>query len=199
MSLPNSVTTFLLCLVLASVSSISAFHVTSHLQPSLNPFKTAITFNAIAIPNESFFLPDHDSDDASAGIRKKMQRKLRIKNKGVPSYIHRISTAQEFHKIVEAEEEKIVVVRFHAHWCKTCKAMAPLFYRMAEKMHEDVVFVELEHSQENAPLFEQLGIPGVPFGHIYHPKLGLMHQKHLLKRTDSAEFEKQLKRIFFCT
>jgi len=185
---------------LNSIISIYAFHATTNIHPTSKRVSIGSNLNAIAIPNESFYIPDHEGNESTNGIRSQIKRKLGMKkNNGKPSYIHRISTAQEFHKIVEGEDEKIVVVRFYAHWCKTCKAMAPLFYRMAEKLHEDIVFVELEHSQENSALFQRLGVPGVPYGQIYHPTLGLMHEMELLKRIDTAAFEKHLKRVFFCT
>lgn len=151
--------------------------------------------NVVAIPNDNSFFSDRNSNDE---IDKTINHFSRKKKTSLPTWIKFIDTAQQFEKLVEEEEDKIVVVRFTATWCKTCKAMSSSFHRLAEKLHGNIIFVEVSFSPKNTPLFERLGVPGVPYGHIYHPKLGLLHDMQLAKRPDTVEFEKILNRIFYC-
>jgi thiol-disulfide isomerase/thioredoxin len=63
---------------------------------------------------------------------------------------------------------KFVVVRFYAPWCKACRAIERPFRRLAS--HPDfttVKFVEVPVTKDNAYLHQGLGIPSLPFAHIY--------------------------------
>jgi thiol-disulfide isomerase/thioredoxin len=42
-----------------------------------------------------------------------------------------VDTLEDFKRVVANEHDSIVVVRFHAPWCKSCKSAFPLFSRMA--------------------------------------------------------------------
>lgn len=94
-----------------------------------------------------------------------------------PNYISVVRSLQEFKDVVAAEKEKIVVVRWYASYCRSCKAIQPYFYRLAEQYREEkVLFVEIPISEKNAILHQGLGIPSIPFGHIYHPAAGLVEE-----------------------
>ena len=189
---------FLQFLTIAPLSLLFAFHTPNDYHTFPRP--NLITKHAISISNGNSFISNFGRNDSHIEIDTSIQKKTRKKTtKSLPSYIHLIDKEDDFKKTVEEEKEKIVVVRFFAYWCKTCKSMSPYYYRMAEKLHENIIFVEIPHSPETAALYERLDVPGVPFGHIYHPKHGLMHKTQLSKRSDSSDFEKNLKRILFCT
>ena len=97
--------------------------------------------------------------------------------------IKRITTMEEYKKHVVNVTDKIVVVRFFATWCRSCKAAAPAFYRMAATQSpDDVVFVEVPLLKENAFLHVGLGVPSVPFGHIYHPEVGLVEEMKISRK-----------------
>lgn len=103
--------------------------------------------------------------------------------------IHKVETLQQYKEIVADETEKIVVVRFYAEWCKACKAIGPLYRRLANYYRKkendtmmDIKFVEVPLTKENAVLHQGLGVPSLPFGHIYYPKLGLVEEQKISKR-----------------
>lgn len=100
-----------------------------------------------------------------------------------PSNICVVHSPEEFKHVVAGEKEKIVVVRWYASYCRSCKAIQPYFYRLAEKYREEkVLFVEVPISEKNAILHQGLGVPSVPFGHIYHPTVGLAEELKISKK-----------------
>lgn len=107
-----------------------------------------------------------------------------------PPNVTRVTTLQEYKDVVGCEKEKIVVVRFFATWCKSCKAMAPKFYRLSNT-YSNVSFVEVPVTDKNTELHQGLGVPSVPFGHIYLPNAGLVEEMRISKRT-FPEFEDAL-------
>lgn len=129
-------------------------------------------------------------------FRNKMREILKEKPKGptkVPEFITQVSTMQEFRQEVINEKDKVVVVRFYAPWCRACKAVAPLFYRYARQNSSNIKFVEVPVTKENAYLHQGLGVPSLPYGHIYHPTKGLVEELKLNKQ-EFKEFTSQVAR-----
>lgn len=112
-------------------------------------------------------------------LRRTSENEPRRKRKGVDkdslSPVTRVNTLQEYKEVVAEEKNKLTVVRFYATWCKACRAIKPKFYQLA-KLHPEVNFVEVPVTEENANLHQGLGIPTLPFGHIYHPDAGLVEE-----------------------
>ena len=77
----------------------------------------------------------------------------------------------------------MVVVRFYAPWCKACKAVQQPFRKLCRDLSSmgNIKFVECPVTKENAYLHEGLGIPSLPYGHIYHPQAGLVEERKLNK------------------
>lgn len=117
-------------------------------------------------------------------ITKDAQREKRKKQSkliGAPKNLLRLTTLEEFKKVVGNEKDKIVVVRWYAPWCKSCKAIAPSFYRLASKL-PDVVFVDVPVTPENVDLHQGLRVPSLPYGHIYHPTGKLVEELKMSKK-----------------
>eukprot|EP00978_Attheya_sp_CCMP212_P004743 scaffold10372_cov44-Attheya_sp.AAC.7 len=103
-----------------------------------------------------------------------------------------VMTIQEFKDTVVDEPEKIVVVKYYAAWCGSCRAVAPRFAKLASDYASSVKFVEVPLTKENAYLHEGLGVPSVPFCHIYHPAVGLVEELKMNKK-DFPVVKKALK------
>ena len=73
---------------------------------------------------------------------------------------------------------------------QACKAVAPLFYRMAHH-HPDVSFVEVPVTERNAALHQGLGVPSLPFAHVYHPHSGLVEETRFTRK-DVATLQTKL-------
>jgi thiol-disulfide isomerase/thioredoxin len=108
----------------------------------------------------------------------------------LPSNVLTVESLQDYKKVVADEPEKMVAVRFYAPWCKACKAVAPHFYHMAVK-NPNTIFVDVPVTNDNASLHQGLGVPSLPFGHIYHPTAGLVEEVRLTRKF-VPEFAKTL-------
>lgn len=48
--------------------------------------------------------------------------------------------------------------------------------------YQDVIFVDVPVTNENASLHQGLGVPSLPFGHVYHPTAGLVEEVKLTRK-----------------
>eukprot|EP00543_Licmophora_paradoxa_P005132 CAMPEP_0202448318 /NCGR_PEP_ID=MMETSP1360-20130828/7146_1 /ASSEMBLY_ACC=CAM_ASM_000848 /TAXON_ID=515479 /ORGANISM="Licmophora paradoxa, Strain CCMP2313" /LENGTH=226 /DNA_ID=CAMNT_0049065839 /DNA_START=280 /DNA_END=960 /DNA_ORIENTATION=- len=127
---------------------------------------------------------DHDTNSwtkVPGGFIPNIQRKL----------IYEVQTLQDYKDTVVGADELIVVVKFYAKWCGACKAIEPLYKRMAAEHRGNVKFVQVPVSSKNALLHSGLGVPSVPFGHIYHKNAGLVEEMRI-KRQNFHTFEQAL-------
>jgi len=101
-----------------------------------------------------------------------------------PSNIQNVISLDDFSNVIEKgrNENKVVVVRFIASWCKTCKFLRPHFDKAASA-NPSVIFVEVPVLENNSKLHQGLGVESVPFGHIYHPTKGLVEETTLSRKT----------------
>lgn len=95
--------------------------------------------------------------------------------------VHEVLSIEDYKSIVVEEKESIVVVRFYAPWCRACKAVASRFRQQLPRNYPSVKFVEVPLTQDNAFLHEGLGVPSLPYGHIYHPDVGLVEERKINK------------------
>ena len=70
--------------------------------------------------------------------------------------------------------------------------MAPYFYRMADR-NPASLFVEVPVTADNSSLHQGLGVPSVPFGHIYHPDAGLVEESKVSRKV-FGKFEREFER-----
>ncbi|CAL1590794.1 unnamed protein product [Knipowitschia caucasica] len=58
--------------------------------------------------------------------------------------VKEITSLEEFKAELAAAGSKLVVVDFTAHWCGPCKAMAPIFQKMADDNKDAVIFLKVD-------------------------------------------------------
>lgn len=92
-----------------------------------------------------------------------------------------VNNLLDYKRHVVDETDRLVCVRFYAPWCRACKAVAPMFARLASQ-YPTVKFVEVPLTQENAFMLQGLGVPSLPYGHIYHPEAGLVEERKMNKK-----------------
>ena len=97
------------------------------------------------------------------------------------SLIKEVVTLEEFKQTVVDDAQGMVVVRFHAPWCRACKAMAPGYLKLA-KIHSNIQFVNVPVTETNMNLHQGLGVPSTPYVHLYHPHGGLIEEQKLTRQ-----------------
>lgn len=97
--------------------------------------------------------------------------------------VQQVLTMEDYKTVVVDEEDTMVVVRFYAPWCKACRAVEPKFRQLAHEYSPSIRFVEVPLTRQNAFLHQGLGIPKLPFAHIYHPTVGLVEELSMNKKT----------------
>jgi hypothetical protein len=68
--------------------------------------------------------------------------------------------------------------------------MAPSYYRLARE-HHNTLFIDVPVTADNSNLHQGLGVPSLPYGHIYHPQGGLVEELRLTK-SQVPEFAEKL-------
>merc|ERR1712151_1467604 len=121
-------------------------------------------------------------------INKQDQKKSSVKRQSAVKVVH---TLDEFKKLLKNEgKDNIIIVRFLANWCKACKSTTPYYYSMAnrhnnESNNNNICFVDVPITDKNVDLHQGLGIPSIPYGHIYIPnnnnKDGLLVEEFRMK------------------
>jgi thiol-disulfide isomerase/thioredoxin len=143
---------------------------------------------------------------------KQSQRKassLQLQSPPEAPHVIQVSTLQEYKHVVvgdatttAAAPDQITVVRFYAIWCRACHAIQAPFYRLGRtgdtttttptaSKYQNVKFVQVAVGPENAALHQYLGVPSLPYGHIYHATGGLIEELRL-NRKRFGDFEKIL-------
>lgn len=115
------------------------------------------------------------SSDGSKNTNKKSTEKDAI--------IAHITDITDYKTRVVDESHNITVVRFYSHYCKSCRASEPHFFKLAKDYQQyDVNFVEVPLTPETKVLHDALGVPSLPWTHIYHPDAGLVEERKVSKK-----------------
>lgn len=114
-------------------------------------------------------------------IRKNLVERQQKQSSSAPSNLVTIESLEDYKTIVGGETERLVVVRFHASYCRACKAVTPHFWKLARNC-PNVVFVDVPVTERTAVLHRGLGIPSLPYAHLYHPNVGLVEEQSITRK-----------------
>mmetsp|Transcript_3646 Transcript_3646/g.6081 ORF Transcript_3646/g.6081 Transcript_3646/m.6081 type:complete len:232 (-) Transcript_3646:1041-1736(-) len=97
--------------------------------------------------------------------------------------IQHITSITDYKNLVVNEQHNITVVRFYSHYCRSCRASEPHFFKLAQDFqHHNVNFVEVPLTPTTKVLHEALDVPSLPWTHIYHPEAGLVEERKVSKK-----------------
>jgi thiol-disulfide isomerase/thioredoxin len=116
--------------------------------------------------------------------------KSRLMTTTSPSILQ-VTDIQQYKDEVCDVQDQMVCVRFYAPWCRACRAIEAPFRRL-NRDFPNVKFVEVPLTKENAYLHQGLGVPSLPFAHLYDPSVGLVEERSLNKKVFGA-FKTSLK------
>ena len=159
-------------------------------------FRTIIALTFIAVGTESFStekcvvgrlsktsFPSVSLFAIASPPETEEKDKRRRKKAGKRSNVLRVESITEYKRKVVDEKESIIVVRFYASFCRSCRASEPLFYKLASDFeHLGVKFVEVPLTKDTKVLHDALEVPSLPWTHIYHPDAGLVEERKVSKK-----------------
>lgn len=73
-------------------------------------------------------------------------------------------TGNDFNNLINSEE--LVLVDYHAKWCKPCQLMAPMLADLAESNKDKLTLVKID-ADENKALLKANGIEAIPVLELY--------------------------------
>lgn len=73
----------------------------------------------------------------------------------------KISTDADFEQTIQ--EHDLVIVKYYADWCGSCKLFAPKYRRLSEEeAYSDVLFLDI-NAEENEQARKKAGVDNLPF------------------------------------
>lgn len=90
--------------------------------------------------------------------------------------VFRATNKEECMDIVENKLDKLTVFFFHASWCRACKRVEPRFERLAHQ-NPGINVINVKLTPQSKHFIENdLSIPSIPYGAIFHPQAGLVEK-----------------------
>ena len=81
------------------------------------------------------------------------------------SVIESINSLEQFNKIMETSEERLLILDFYADWCPPCKELFPVLEKIGKENRDSVAIykINIDRHSELANSFRVTGIPHVAF------------------------------------
>ncbi|KAL6210023.1 hypothetical protein ACLB2K_020961 [Fragaria x ananassa] len=89
--------------------------------------------------------------------------------RSVPNMID-IRSVQEFVSALAEAGDRLVLVKFYAPWCRSCRALFPKLFKTAED-HPEILFLKVNFD-ENKKLCEIMKVKILPYFHFYSASEG---------------------------
>jgi len=116
--------------------------------------------------------------------------------------IQRLATPSEFQTQVVDEKNSLVVVRFYAEACPSCRATSSVFRKWSREIVRGSS-TDSDSSESTIPikvlempltratssfLQDELQVEKIPYFHLYHPNYGLIEEQLVMNRADLKDF-----------
>mmetsp|Transcript_13325 Transcript_13325/g.20579 ORF Transcript_13325/g.20579 Transcript_13325/m.20579 type:complete len:233 (+) Transcript_13325:211-909(+) len=116
--------------------------------------------------------------------------------------VQRLTTPSEFQRQVVDERESLVVVRFYADTCPSCRATSSIFRKWSRGIVRDTIsdsnsdevsmpikVLEMPLTKATSSfLQDELKVEQIPYCHLYHPEYGLIEEHLVMNRSDLKDF-----------
>eukprot|EP00578_Thalassiosira_sp_NH16_P017179 CAMPEP_0181106136 /NCGR_PEP_ID=MMETSP1071-20121207/16369_1 /TAXON_ID=35127 /ORGANISM="Thalassiosira sp., Strain NH16" /LENGTH=247 /DNA_ID=CAMNT_0023189519 /DNA_START=198 /DNA_END=941 /DNA_ORIENTATION=+ len=125
------------------------------------------------------------------------------------STIERMNRPSQFQEKVLDEKDSLVVVRFYAEVCPSCRATAPLFRKWSRGIEKSdmqsnisvdagvwrpqqealsVKILEMPLNMATSAFFkDELHVEQLPYYHVYHPEYGLVEEQLAMSKSEFEE------------
>lgn len=115
------------------------------------------------------------------------------------SSVQRLTTPSEFQTQVVDEIDSLVVVRFYADACPSCRATSSIFRKWSRGISSNdsdssettmpIKVLEMPLTKATSSfLQDELQVDQIPYCHLYHPDYGLIEEQLVMNRADLKDF-----------
>ena len=197
-------------LLLATLPGARSFvpprHIVSHYQSSGQIAPSSILSARLYVDDDTAGVAPSGSEPAAASTtgnafeQRMRERYLKTlqpqrqsqqqQQQSLPDNVRHVESLSDYKSIIAQSGDKTVVVRFYANWCKTCKSLAPAYYKLA-RLNPGVTFLDVPVLETNAALHQGLGIPSVPYAYIYYK--GVLVEEMKMSRQRFPAFVSKVK------
>lgn len=185
---PSTMKLLLLVSSFLASSTTSAFSpqpiITSVVSTSTSTSTSALHYTVAAdLPPQQRQSIQENMRQVVAPTQQQQQQSTQSTQQQLPNMMD-IDNLADFKRYVLDEPDRLTLVRFHAPFCRACKAMAPQLDRFA-RLHPHVNVVQIawnKQSVETTQLIRALGVNKVPHGQLYVPRVGLVEEANLGKQ-----------------
>ncbi|CAM9111217.1 unnamed protein product [Discosporangium mesarthrocarpum] len=132
----------------------------------VRPVMKVITSGSSLVDRVPRSLNDRASQDPRAAVKTVESNT----QESAQSAVRRIATEEEYYGVLAANPDTLVVVKFFAPWCRSCKAMDLRYQRLA-KENPDIQFFDVDVA-DSPDLKKALGVRVVPFVKLHAGMLG---------------------------
>lgn len=180
---------YLCAAVLLSPSETSAF-------APLTPATTKSTLASVSATVQKYRVEDEESPIVS---QPKHQSDAYSFLPSRLSTIKRLDEPSQFRAQLLEDKDSLLVVRFYAEVCPSCRATRPLFTKwsrdletgMQKSQHDALPIKILEMPLNKATsvfIRDTLQVDRLPYCHLYHPEFGMVEEQLVLNKKDFQEF-----------
>mmetsp|Transcript_22014 Transcript_22014/g.47860 ORF Transcript_22014/g.47860 Transcript_22014/m.47860 type:complete len:257 (-) Transcript_22014:158-928(-) len=186
--------------VLLSSSATSAFAPTAPATKKSSLVPRSAVIQKYRVENEASDVaqPKQQQSDAFSFLPSRM------------SSIQRMDDPSQFQAQVLEEENSLVVVRFYAEVCPSCRATRPLFRKWSRDVQDNdnqpnaivdasiwssqqetlpIKILEMPLNQKTSTfLKDEIHVDRLPYCHLYHPKFGLVEEQLVMNKMEFKEF-----------
>lgn len=100
------------------------------------------------------------SDNDLEKIRQRKAEML-MRLQAMPKGIVNINNEEDFNRLTEEFNDRIIVIDFWAVWCSPCKMYAPIFEKVQLEYSQDVIFAKI-NVDDNPMIAQRYGVSSIP-------------------------------------
>eukprot|EP00577_Skeletonema_sp_RCC1716_P001074 CAMPEP_0113382944 /NCGR_PEP_ID=MMETSP0013_2-20120614/6106_1 /TAXON_ID=2843 ORGANISM="Skeletonema costatum, Strain 1716" /NCGR_SAMPLE_ID=MMETSP0013_2 /ASSEMBLY_ACC=CAM_ASM_000158 /LENGTH=241 /DNA_ID=CAMNT_0000265473 /DNA_START=209 /DNA_END=934 /DNA_ORIENTATION=+ /assembly_acc=CAM_ASM_000158 len=170
--------------------------------PSLITSRSATVIQRYRVEND-IPQPDHERKRPNtSGTSQQQQSKDVFSLLPERMSIQRLATPSEFQTQVFDEKDSLIVVRFYAEACPSCRATSSVFRKWSRSIVRGSS-IDSDSSESTIPikvlempltratssfLQDELQVEKIPYCHLYHPEYGLIEEQLVMNRADLKDF-----------
>lgn len=100
------------------------------------------------------------SDNELEKIRQRKAEML-MRLQAMPKGIVNINSEEEFNRLTEEFNDRVIVIDFWAVWCSPCKMYAPIFEKVQSEYSQEVIFAKI-NVDDNPMIAQRYGVSSIP-------------------------------------